>query len=122
MRRSLDGGETWTTIGAAMTPGSTGRELSDPDIHGMVVSAASPTTVLTSTPGEIFASTDAGESWHEAPAESRPSAMDGEGAFAASGSSLAVGKDGAWLGSGGPAARLFVSLITSLGSESPATI
>jgi photosystem II stability/assembly factor-like uncharacterized protein len=60
---SLDGGETWTTIGAAMTPGTVGRELNDPDIHGMVVSATSPTTVLTSTPAEIFASTDAGESW-----------------------------------------------------------
>ncbi len=63
VRRSLDGGETWTTIGAAMTPGTIGRELNDPDIHGMAVSAAAPTTVLTSTPGEIFASTNAGESW-----------------------------------------------------------
>lgn len=63
VRRSLDGGDTWTTIGAAMTPGTIGPELNDPDIHGMVVSPDSPTTVLTSTPAEIFASTDTGESW-----------------------------------------------------------
>ena len=63
VRRSLDGGDTWTTIGAAVNPGTTGEELHDPDIHDIVVSAGSPTTTLTSTPREIFASTDVGESW-----------------------------------------------------------
>jgi hypothetical protein len=63
VRRSLDGGETWETIGAAVTPGKIGRQLNDPDIHGIAVSGTSPTTVFVSTPREIFASTDAGESW-----------------------------------------------------------
>ncbi len=55
VRRSLDGGETWTRI--------TGG-LSDPDIHDVAVRAAGNSrTVLTSTPREIFASTDKGESW-----------------------------------------------------------
>ena len=63
VRRSLDGGETWETTGAAMTPGAIGRQLNNPDIHGIVVSSASPTTVLVSTPQEIFTSTDAGENW-----------------------------------------------------------
>jgi len=63
VRRSLDGGETWETIGAAVTPGKIGRQLNDPDIHGITVSGTSPTTVFVSTPREIFASTDAGESW-----------------------------------------------------------
>lgn len=54
VRRSLDGGDTWTYIEGG---------LNDPDIHDMAVSVAEPRTVLTSTPGEIFASTDAGESW-----------------------------------------------------------
>ena len=54
VQRSLDGGDTWTRI--------TGG-LNDPDIHGMAVSTASPKTVLTSTPREVFASTDTGESW-----------------------------------------------------------
>jgi photosystem II stability/assembly factor-like uncharacterized protein len=63
VRRSLDGGDTWETIGAAVTPGTIGRQLNNPDIHGVVVSSASPTTVLVSTPQEVFASTDAGENW-----------------------------------------------------------
>jgi photosystem II stability/assembly factor-like uncharacterized protein len=63
VRRSLDGGETWETIGAAVTSGTIGRQLNDPDIHGIAVSNTSPTTVFVSTPREIFASTDAGESW-----------------------------------------------------------
>ena len=54
VRRSLDGGNTWTRINGG---------LNDPDIHGMAVSAGRPKTVLTSTPREIFASTDTGESW-----------------------------------------------------------
>ena len=63
VRRSLDGGETWETTGAAVTPGKIGRQLNDPDIHGIAVSSASPTTVFVSTPREVFASTDRGESW-----------------------------------------------------------
>jgi len=55
VRRSLDGGETWTRIAGG---------LNDPDIHDMAVRpAADGKTVLTSTPREIFASTDKGESW-----------------------------------------------------------
>ena len=54
VRRSLDGGDTWTRINGG---------LNDPDIHGMAVSAGQTKTVLTSTPREIFASTDTGESW-----------------------------------------------------------
>ncbi len=54
VRRSVDGGDTWTRINGG---------LNDPDIHGMAVSPASPKTVLTSTPREVFASTDTGESW-----------------------------------------------------------
>ena len=55
VRRSLDGGETWMRI--------TGG-LNDPDIHDVAVRPAVPgETVLTSTPREIFASTDNGESW-----------------------------------------------------------
>ena len=54
VRRSLDGGDTWTHIQGG---------LNDPDIHDMAISMAEPKTVLTITPGEIFASTDVGESW-----------------------------------------------------------
>ena len=52
--RSLDGGDTWARVAGG---------LDDPDIHGIAVSAGQPKTVLVSTPREIFASTDTGESW-----------------------------------------------------------
>ena len=56
VRRSLDGGETWTRIAGG---------LNDPDIHDVAVRRRpAAKTVLTSTPREIFASTDNGESWH----------------------------------------------------------
>lgn len=55
VRRSLDGGDTWTRI----TNG-----VDDPDIHDMTVNVNGAKTVLTTTPREIFASTDTGESWH----------------------------------------------------------
>jgi photosystem II stability/assembly factor-like uncharacterized protein len=55
VRRSLDGGETWMRIAGG---------LSDPDIHDVAVrGGGNARTVLTSTPREIFASTDKGESW-----------------------------------------------------------
>jgi photosystem II stability/assembly factor-like uncharacterized protein len=55
VRRSLDGGETWSRVAGG---------LDDPDIHDVAVRPAGDgKTVLTSTPREIFASTDKGESW-----------------------------------------------------------
>ncbi len=56
----------------------------------------------------ILASDDGGRSWREAPSESRPSARQGEGAFAASGSSLVMhGTKHAWIGTGVNVARVF---------------
>lgn len=54
VRRSLDGGNTWTRI----TSG-----IDNPDIHDMAVSAAATTTVITSTQEELFVSTDKGHTW-----------------------------------------------------------
>ena len=54
VRRSLDGGDTWTRISGG---------VDDPDIHGMAISLADPKTVFVSTPREVFTSTDTGESW-----------------------------------------------------------
>jgi photosystem II stability/assembly factor-like uncharacterized protein len=55
VRRSTDGGDTWQAI----TNG-----INDPDIHDVGVVVNGKTTVLTTTPREIFASTDRGETWH----------------------------------------------------------
>ena len=63
VRRSLDGGDTWTTIGAAETPGDTGEGMTEIDVHWMEVSPGSPSMVITSTNSDVFLSTDVGESW-----------------------------------------------------------
>jgi photosystem II stability/assembly factor-like uncharacterized protein len=59
----------------------------------------------------VFTTADGGRSWLESPAEGMPAALPGEGAFAASGTCIAVqGKMHAWFGTGGPAgARVFRS-------------
>jgi photosystem II stability/assembly factor-like uncharacterized protein len=56
----------------------------------------------------ILVTRDGGDTWSEAPAAARPAAVDGEAAFAASGTSLvfATPRHG-WLGTGGSVARVF---------------
>lgn len=57
----------------------------------------------------IVATTDGGATWSAMPREGMPPALEGEGAFAASGTCLIVqGKSNAWFGTGGPnGARVF---------------
>lgn len=57
----------------------------------------------------ILVTTDGGDTWSEAPAMSRPEAKDGEAAFAASGTSIALAGGHAWLGTGGSVARIYRS-------------
>jgi photosystem II stability/assembly factor-like uncharacterized protein len=58
----------------------------------------------------IIATTDGGRTWSPLPPESRPLGHEGEAAFAASGTSLAVqGKSRAWLATGGPVSRVWRS-------------
>ena len=52
--RSRDGGDTWAHVDSGIT---------NPDIHGMAFSRGEQETVLVSTPGEIFASQDQGETF-----------------------------------------------------------
>ena len=53
---------------------------------------------------------DGGGTWRESPLIQGPASVDGEAAFAASGSSLLIdGPRGMWIGSGGTAARLHKS-------------
>ncbi|MEO6443662.1 MAG: oxidoreductase [Gemmatimonadaceae bacterium] len=62
----------------------------------------------------LLVTDDGGDTWREPPVASRPVALEGEAAFAASGSSLALQGTGdsmvAWIGSGGRSARLHRSL------------
>ena len=55
VRRSTDRGDSWSRV----TNG-----VYDLDIHDIAVTVNGGTRVLTSTPGEIFASADRGESWN----------------------------------------------------------
>jgi photosystem II stability/assembly factor-like uncharacterized protein len=59
----------------------------------------------------IIKTSDGGRTWNEMPALNMPTALQGEGAFAASGTCITVqGKGNAWFGTGGPeGARVFRS-------------
>ena len=52
--RSRDGGDTWAQVNSGIT---------NPDIHGMAIGLGEQKTVLVSTPREIFASQDDGETF-----------------------------------------------------------
>ena len=54
IRRSTDGGDTWTRVG---------ERVIDLDIHGLPVSAGSPSEVFVSTEWELYRSIDTGETW-----------------------------------------------------------
>src|SRR5204863_6911316 len=58
----------------------------------------------------IIRTTDGGAIWKEIPRENMPTAIPGEAAFAASGTSIAVARGGhVWIATGGSAARVFHS-------------
>jgi photosystem II stability/assembly factor-like uncharacterized protein len=56
----------------------------------------------------ILATTD-GQHWKELPRDRMPAALPAEGAFAASGTSIALCGNDSYFGTGGPAARVFRS-------------
>lgn len=59
---------------------------------------------------QILRTTEGGKSWRYADPKGMPAAIDGEGAFAASNSCIAVsGKENVWFVTGGTAARVFHS-------------
>ncbi len=51
----------------------------------------------------IITTTDGGKTWTRVPAAALPPALDNEGAFAASGSNIAIAGDDAWIGTGAAA-------------------
>jgi photosystem II stability/assembly factor-like uncharacterized protein len=58
----------------------------------------------------VITTDDGGATWNHTPAENIPPAIAGEGAFAASGTCIAVeGKNNVWFATGGMAARVFRS-------------
>ena len=104
--KTTDGGQVWTLQFTNHNPKAffdafafwdarTGIAMSDP-VDGHFI---------------LIKTTDGGATWKELPGDGLPRAVEGEAAFAASGTCIAVqGKKNVWLGSGGAAtARVFRS-------------
>lgn len=103
--RTTDGGRTWRRTWQA--PDTSvfldAIEFWD-DRHGVALGDPVGGRFL------VLLTRDGGDTWRAASLEHRPATLDGEAAFAASGSSLLLDTaGGVWIGSGGRAARLFYS-------------
>jgi photosystem II stability/assembly factor-like uncharacterized protein len=104
--KTVDGGRTWALQMSNTNPkaffdamafwdSNRGLAMSDP-VNGKFI---------------VVRTTDGGKSWLSVPPANLPSAIDGEGGFAASGTCIAVaGSDHAWFATGGPKARVFRSI------------
>lgn len=57
----------------------------------------------------LLRTSDGGRTWRSLPLESRPAALEGEAAFAASGTALHVRGNAAWFCTGGAASRIWLS-------------
>lgn len=103
--RTRDGGRTWSLQwqSADTTVFLDAIAFWDPT-HGIAMGDPQGGRFL------LLVTNDGGDSWTELPAESRPAALPGEAAFAASGTSLVVhGTSQVWIGTGGGNARVFRS-------------
>ncbi len=103
--KTTDGGNVWTNT------------YTDPNTASFYNAMAfwdERKGIATSDPVEgrflLIQTTDGGNSWGRVPPENIPEPLEGEAGFAASGTCIAVWEEThAWLGMGGPAARLFRS-------------
>ncbi|MHB2032358.1 MAG: WD40/YVTN/BNR-like repeat-containing protein [Gemmatimonadaceae bacterium] len=104
--RTTDGGKTWTTAYATERKGVFLDALAFWDArHGIALSDPVDGTLFLLTSG------DGGQTWTRVPSDALPPTLSGEGAFAASNTSIALwGSRDAWIGTGGAAAaRVFHS-------------
>lgn len=97
--KTTDGGASWRTVFVNRQPGGF-FDCFDfwDDQRGLAFSDAVGTRFL------IVTTDDGGETWTPLPASALPSAAEGEGSFAASGTCVTAGPDGrAWIGTGNAA-------------------
>lgn len=95
--KTVDGGATWTLQHVNRSPKGFLDAIAFLDVgHGLALGDPVAGRYV------ILATDDGGTTWKPTPIEGMPSALPGEGAFAASGTCLVVGPDGhAWFGTGG---------------------
>jgi photosystem II stability/assembly factor-like uncharacterized protein len=104
--RTTDGGRTWSQQFMSLRKGSFFDAIRFWDEeHGIAISDPVDGRFL------VITTSDGGETWEEMPGDAMPMALPNEGAFAASGSCLAVsGRYDVWFATGGGAvARVFHS-------------
>jgi photosystem II stability/assembly factor-like uncharacterized protein len=105
--RTTDGGASWRRVFANAEPAGFWDALAFWDReHGAVF--GDPVRGRF----QVYTTGDAGETWQPVPEAGMPRALEGEGAFAASGSCLAAGPEGrlAFVTGAGSVSRVFVSL------------
>ena len=103
--RTTDGGKTWTRTFTDDSPGIflDGLAFFD-ETSGLAVGDPMEGRFF------VISTTDGGATWGPVPPASRPAALEGEAAFAASGTSLAVMAGGrVWLCTGGTVSRVWRS-------------
>jgi photosystem II stability/assembly factor-like uncharacterized protein len=103
--KTTDGGKSWTMQFKNENPKAFFDAMAFWDAsHGIAMSDPVDGRIL------LIATDDGGKSWKPLPAENLPQAMQGEAAFAASGTCIIThGKNNVWLATGGAAARVFRS-------------
>ena len=101
--KTTDGGKSWTLQYTGKLPGFFLDSLAcDSRTHCFALSDPVDGKFLILT-------TNDGRHWEELPRDKMPAALPTEGAFAASGTSIALCKNDTYFGTGGPAARVFHS-------------
>ena len=101
--KTTDGGKSWTLQYTNKRPGYF--------LDSLVCESPARCFAL-SDPVEgkfLLLSTNDGQHWRELPRDKMPAALPTEGAFAASGTSIALCNNDIYFGTGGPAARVFHS-------------
>jgi len=103
--RTYDGGLNWIEQYSNTAEGVFFDAMAfwDPD-NGIAFSDPVDSSFL------IITTSDGGITWNKIPPGNIPPPLPGEGGFAASGTCITVqGKNNAWIGTGGPGARVFMS-------------